>query len=262
MPQENLKQSVKAFWDNEPCGTDRPASPEGSLAYFEEIENYRYRVESCIHEFAQFTRWHKKKVLEVGCGTGTDLLQFAKAGAEAYAIDLSTHSVSLAQTRLKLYGVNARIQEADAEHLPFADDTFDLVYSWGVIHHTPDTETAVKEIYRVSKPGGQIRIMIYNRHSWIALKMYVRWGLFTGKFFSSLSTIFSRHFESPGTKTYTRKETQKLFAGFRNLDVRPILTYYDYFKAKNIFPPTWLVRLLGEGRGWFILISGKKPETT
>jgi ubiquinone/menaquinone biosynthesis C-methylase UbiE len=258
MSEELLKENVRDFWDNEPCGTDRATFAEGSLEYFEEIESYRYRVESCIHSFAQFTRWHGKKILEVGCGCGTDLLQFARAGAEVYAIDLSPHSAALAKQRLNLYGLKGEIQEADAEHLPFPDGYFDMVYSWGVLHHTPDTAAAVKEIYRVLKPGGQIRVMVYNRFSWIGLKLYLRWGLLTGKIFTPLSRITAEHFESPGTKAYTPGETRKLFSVFSDLQVQPILTYYDFIKVKGIFPPSWLVRLLGEGRGWFMAINGKK----
>jgi ubiquinone/menaquinone biosynthesis C-methylase UbiE len=258
MSQDLLKKNVRDFWDTEPCGTDRATFPEGSLEYFEEIENYRYRVESCIHSFAQFTRWHGKKILEVGCGCGTDLMQFARAGAEVHAVDLSPHSAEIARRRLNLYGFKGEIKEADAEHLPFPDNYFDLVYSWGVIHHTPDTPAAVREIFRVLKPGGKARVMIYNRYSWIGLKLYIRWGLLTGRIFTPFSRIISGHFESPGTKAYTVKEAKRLFSVFSTLKVQSILTYYDFAKAKGVFPPSWLVRLLGDNRGWFMLISGEK----
>jgi ubiquinone/menaquinone biosynthesis C-methylase UbiE len=258
MNQGQLKKSVKEYWDNEPCGTGGVKFPEGSLDYFEEIERYRYSVEPFIHSFAQFTRWRGKRMLEIGCGAGTDMLQFARAGAEVHAIDLSTHSVALAKKRLSVYGLKGEVQEADAEHLPFPDNYFDLVYSWGVLHHTPDTEGAIKEVYRVLKPDGQIRIMLYNRHSWIALKMYLKRGLLGGKPFMSLSKIISNYEESKGTKAYTAKEIQKLFSAFSNVKVQFILTYYDYLKSKGFFPPTWIVRLMGDKFGWFIEVSGEK----
>jgi ubiquinone/menaquinone biosynthesis C-methylase UbiE len=258
MSKELLKESVRAYWDNEPCGTGGIKFPEGSPEYFEDIEQYRYTVEPLIHSFAQFTRWRGKRILEVGCGCGTDLLQFARAGAEVHAIDLSPHSAALAKQRLNLYGLKGEIQEADAEHLPFPDGYFDLVYSWGVLHHTPDTAAAVKEVHRVLKPGGQIRVMLYNRYSWIGLKMYLRHGLLSGRPFISLSKIIANYEESQGKKAYTVGEARKLFSVFSDLKVQPLLTYYDYLKSGKIFPPTWLVRLLGEGRGWFTLISGQK----
>jgi ubiquinone/menaquinone biosynthesis C-methylase UbiE len=258
MTQDALKKSVKDFWDDRPCGTERGPGEEGTLEYFEGIEEYRYRVEPCIHTFAQFSRWRGKKILEVGCGAGTDLLQFARAGADVHAVDLSTHSVALAKTRLQLYGFTGEVREADAEHLPFPDNTFDLVYSWGVIHHTPDTPAAVKEIHRVLKTGGQIRIMIYNRSSWVGLKMYLEWGLLKGRPFASLKKLFAAHMESPGTKTYTVNECREMFAVFDDLKVEPVLTYYDYHKAKGVLPPTWLARLGGDKFGWFITIKGKK----
>jgi ubiquinone/menaquinone biosynthesis C-methylase UbiE len=258
MNDNNLKGQVKTYWDNEPCGTGDISYEEGSQQYFEEIERYRYSVEPFIHSFAQFTRWRGKKVLEIGCGAGTDFLQFVRAGAIAEAIDLSTHSVALTKKRLAVYGLNANVQEADAEHLPFPDDSFDLVYSWGVLHHTPDTVNAIKEVYRVLKPGGQIRIMLYNRYSWIGLKMYLRHGLLSGKPFLSLKKIIADHEESQGTKAYTGKEVKALFASFSELKIQSILTYVEYLKSWGFFPPLWLVNFLGPSRGWYMTISGIK----
>lgn len=256
--QDLLKKQVKRYWDNEPCGTGGIRSEEGSIGYFEEIENHRYAVEPFIHSFAQFTRWHRKKVLEVGCGCGTDLLQFARAGGKVYGVDLSPNSVNLVRRRFAVYRLRAEVMEADAENLPFPDEQFDLVYSWGVLHHTPEPLRAIKEIYRVLKPSGSIRIMVYNRISWIALKVYLQHGLLAGKPFTPLSQVIAEHQESLGTKAYSVREARTLFSLFTNLEVRPILTYYDSFKSKGIFPPTWLIRLLGDRLGWFMLISGRK----
>lgn len=258
MSQELLKEQVRKYRDKEPCGTGKAKGKEGSLEFFEEIENYRYRVEPFIHSFAQFTRWYGQKVLEVGCGAGTDLLQFARAAAMVCGIDLSPNSVALARHCLELYRLPADIREADAENLPFPDEQFDLVYSWGVLHHTPAPSQAIKEIYRVLKPGGSIRVMIYHRISWDVLKLYLWYGLLRGRPFTSLAQIIAEHQESPGTKTYTVKETRALFSLFSNLEIRPILTYYDFIKVRGVFPPTWLVRLLGDRFGWFMLISGTK----
>jgi len=258
MPQELIKDRVREYWDSEPCGTGGVRFEEGSLDYFEEIENHRYTVEPFVHSFAQFTRWQGKRVLEVGCGCGTDLLQFARAGAETYGIDLSPNSVELVKKRLNLYGQKAEVRQADAESLPFPDEQFDLVYSWGVIHHTPDTSQAVKEIYRVLKPGGTIKIMLYNRFSWVGLSIYLLHGLRRGKFFTPLSQLIADYQESPGTKAYTVKEAKKLFPMFPVLEVRPVLTYYDTANWRGISPPRWLVNLFSDRLGWFMLINGCK----
>jgi len=258
MSRDLLKDRVREYWDNKPCGTGGVRSEEGSIEYFEEIENHRYNVEPFIHSFAQFTHWHGKKTLEVGCGCGTDLLQFARAGAETYGVDLSPNSVELVTKRLDLYGLKAEVREADAETLPFPDEQFDLVYSWGVLHHTPNPPQAVEEIYRVLKPGGVIRIMIYHRLSWVGLKIYLLQGLRRGKLFTPLSRIIAEYQESPGTKAYTVKEAKRLFSMFSALEVQPILTCYDITNWRGISPPKWLVNLFSNRLGWFMLISGCK----
>lgn len=258
MSSGSLKDKVRAYWDNEPCGTNRPTSEKGTLAYFEEIEEYRYRVEPFIHSFVQFTRWHSKKTLEVGCGAGTDTLQFARAGANHYAIDISPNSVELTKKRLEFYGLKAEVEVADAEKLPFVNAQFDLVLAWGILHHTPDTQQAISEIYRVLKPNGTIKIMLYHRYSWLAFKVYLQYGILGLKPFTSLTRLIANHVESQGTKAYTIKEVRGLFSAFYNLEVHPILTPYDTIKSKGIFPPSLLAHLFGDRLGWFILITGRK----
>ena len=253
----SLKQQVAKYWDNTPCGTDNITFAEGSLEFFEEIENRRYELEPFIHSFAQFTRWRGKKVLEVGCGAGTDLLQFARAGANVMGVDISSHSVTLTKKRLELYGLEADIRQADSENLPFPPNEFDLVYSWGVIHHTPDTEKAISEIHRVLKPGGNILIMIYNKNSINVLKHYLWNGPYKGKIFASLSKIVSENIESPGTKAHTIKEARQLFSLFSNVEIKPVLTFYD--RVGKIAKLASFMNLLTDRFGWFILIKGKKP---
>lgn len=262
---EQLKTEVKQYWDSSPCGTTHASSVEskgeGSIEFFERIENQRYNLEPFIHSFAQFTACRGKRVLEVGCGIGTDLLQFARAGAKIYGIDLSRRSIEFAKRRLDLYGLNAELLEiADAENLPFCSDKFDLVYSWGVVHHTPNTERAVKEMYRVLKPGGFIKVMIYHRISLVVLRLYIRYGILKGKPFTRISEIISKHMESPGTKAYTVGEAIKLFLMFSNVEINPILTPYDLRIVKNIFLPSQLTKAFPNRYGWFMLISGQKQE--
>jgi len=253
-----LKQKVKIFWEKIPCGTGGIKHKEASPEFFEEIENHRYKVEPFIHSFAQFTRWRGKKVLEVGAGAGTDFIQFARAGANLYGLDLTKKSVELIKKRLRVYNLKGNVQQGDVENLPFSSNQFDLVYSWGVLHHTPNSEKAVKEIYRVLKPGGSIKIMVYNKISWCALQSYVIHGLLGGKPFLSISKILAKHQESPGTKAYTVKEARNLFSLFRLLEVSSILTPYD--RRWMVFPFSLLVNLIGDRFGWFMLIKGVKPS--
>jgi len=259
MESELSKRHVQEHWDGLPCDTHtgKPFS-EGSFEFFEKIEQSRYAGQAFIHSFAQFTRWHGKKVLEVGCGCGTDLLQFARAGAEIYGIDLSQQSIELTKKRLSLYGVQAEATQADGENLPFPSEQFDLVYSWGVLHHTPNPPKAVKEIYRVLKPGGFIKAMVYRRYSGMVLRLYLKYRLLRGKPFTSLTEVTSKHLESPGTKAYTLKEVRNLFLPFSTLKVQPILLPWEIERAKDIVRIPWLVNFYPNKLASWIAVEGQK----
>jgi ubiquinone/menaquinone biosynthesis C-methylase UbiE len=252
------KKSVQQFWDATPCGTgDISIEPE-TLKYFEAISERRNKLEPFIADYAQFDRWAGKRVLELGCGAGSDLLRFAKAGARTTGIDLSPRSASLAKTRLRLYNCQGNVLIADAEQLPFKADSFDLVYSWGVLHHTPDTQQAIKEVYRVTKPGREICIMLYHRHSLVALQMYLMYGLFAFKPLRSLKDILANHYESPGTKAYTVVEAQEMFLAFRQLKIDFRLTPYDLRYGRDKYLPKWVGNLVPKRLGWFMVIRGRK----
>lgn len=254
------KERVKAFWDSQPCGTRDIPYPEGSAAWFDAITQRRYELEPFIGKYAQFDKWTGRKVLEVGCGVGTDLFQFAKGGARVVGIDLSPKSVFLTKRRFQISKVEADILIADAENLPFKDSKFDLTYSWGVLHHTPEPERAIHEIYRVTGPGGQICIMLYNRHSLVSLQLYVRFGLLSFKPFRSLKDIIARRHESPGTKAYTRAEVQRLFLVFKPVQIETVLTPYDLRYWKDKYLPWWVGKFVPKCLGWFIIVRGQKPQ--
>jgi len=255
------KQVVKNHWDNEPCGTRGISLAEGPklVENFEKIEKRRYRLEPCIFEYAQFEKWRGKEILEVGCGVGTDLLQFARAGANITAIDLSTKSALLAKSRLQLYQFQGNVFNGDAENLPFQDNTFDFVYSWGVLHSTPDTEKSIREVHRVCKPGGNICIMLYNRHSLVALQIYLLYGLLALKPFQSVGDTIEKHLESPGTKAYTIAEARRMFAMFEDLEIEIVFTPYDLRYRRDSYLPQWLGKLVPRRFGWFMVIRGRKP---
>ncbi len=256
--EARLKRKVQAYWDEEPCESSSSRSPEGSRQFFEEIERERYLHAPSIHSFAQFAKWDGKRVLEIGTGLGTDFLQFARAGADVYGIDLSTHSVNLAKERMHLYGMPANIVAGDAENLPFPSNSFDLVYSWGVIHHSPDPPKVVEEIHRVLKPGGILKAMLYNRHSVTALALYVRHGLLKGKPFRSFSSVLAQFSESPGTKAYTIGELKSMFQAFSEVRIKP-----DPFSPKSRvlgkIKMSWLGNILPDSLGFWMLVEAVKP---
>jgi ubiquinone/menaquinone biosynthesis C-methylase UbiE len=256
------KDTVKAFWDETPCGTRAVPESPATREAFEAIERRRYELEPFIPQFARFHEWGGRRILEVGCGIGTDLLQFARAGARLHAVDLSPRSVELARRQLNLYGFEGDIQSSEAEHLPFADNQFDLVYSWGVIHHAPDPSRIVEEIYRVLRPGGRVCAMVYRKNSLVVLQAYVAYALLRLRPLRNLDDIIAHHVESPGTRAYTRRQVTEMFRDFRDVTIQPVLTPYDIGHARVSLIPTWVMNLLPNWLGWFMVVRGLKPQQT
>lgn len=214
-------ERVAAFWERASCGTRHTAQEKHSRAYFDEIEEFRYRHEPYIHSFAQFTRWSGRPILEVGIGAGTDFLQFVRAGAVAHGVDLTDEAVENVSARLGLMGLRAAsVRKCNAERLPFDDATFDLVYSWGVIHHADDMEAVLGEIYRVTRPGGTIKLMVYHLWSLHTLYMYIRHALLKGHWFRGPRWAVYHHQESYATKVYTRREIRKMLDAMPHTDLR------------------------------------------
>lgn len=164
--QQSLKDRVRAFWQANPCGTKFSDAPMGTRLFYERVEEHRYAKEWHIPAAADFASAKGQRVLEIGCGLGTDGAQFAKAGADYTGVDLTDAAVELARQRFELFELPGTFRTADAENLDFADESFDVVYSHGVLHHTPDTVRAVREVHRVLRPGGRAVVMLYHRNSY------------------------------------------------------------------------------------------------
>jgi SAM-dependent methyltransferase len=189
---------------------------------------------------------------------GADYARFARVGAGAIGVDLSLRSLELACQHAVANRITPLLLNADAESLPFADCSFDLVYSWGVLHHTPDTERALDEVHRVLRPGAECRAMLYHRRSLVALQCYVRYGLGGFRPLSSLSDLIGAHIESPGTRAFTIAELRSLFRHFRRVEIRPTVTVYDVRFGRRWFAPRWLLRLIPNRLGWFALVRAQK----
>jgi len=246
-----LNDEVRAFWEQEPCGTGQTIVGEtatGTREYYETIEEHRYRVEPFIHSVVQFTRYHGMTLLEVGVGAGTDHLQWARAGAICHGVDLTEAAIETTRRRFELYGFRSELSHVDAENrLPYPDDTFDVVYSWGVIHHSEHPERIIAEIRRVLKPGGRFIGMMYGRRSVAALKLWIRHGLLKGRPSRSFADVIWYHVESVGTKAYTQTELAHLLSAFRDVELIPMITPYDTLRL-----PGWLTQFLPGRCGWFI----------
>jgi SAM-dependent methyltransferase len=164
-----LKEKIRAYWDRQPCNIKHSQQELGTVEYFEEVTAKRYRVEPHILDFAGFHKWQGKRVLEIGCGIGTDAEQFVRHGAEYVGIDISKESISLSLQRFKVLDLHGRFFNID-----LLDDSivktelgqFDLVYSYGVLHHSPNIQLHIKEIHNLIRPGGEFRFMVYAKNSW------------------------------------------------------------------------------------------------
>ncbi|MDP1571855.1 MAG: class I SAM-dependent methyltransferase [Vicinamibacterales bacterium] len=262
----DLKAAVRTYWERESCGTHVAGSEKFTRAYFDEIERYRYAVEPEIFSFAQFTRHHGERLLEVGVGAGSDFLQWARAGCRVHGIDLTEEAIDHVRHRLAVYGFEAEdLRVADAEHLPYDDGTFDVVYSWGVIHHSPGTEQALREIVRVTRPGGTIKVMVYHRPSLNTWFRWLRFAALRGQPFRSLTWVMHHHLESPGTKAYTRAEFADMAAraGARITAIRTSATRYDLqFESRAIVRAVAyaLACLVGWERcGFFLMAEMTRP---
>jgi SAM-dependent methyltransferase len=250
---EALKQEVRSFWEEEPCGSAHAEAAEGSPEFFAQVERSRNDLEPFIADYADFEGSRGQRLLEIGAGLGTDLVRFARAGAHVTGVDLTEHSVRLVRRRLELERLDGDVRVADAERLPFEDGAFDKVYSWGVLHHTPDSQRAFREALRVLRPGGEACVMLYARRSWVAWGMWARHGPLAGRPLRSVSDVLAHHMESEGTKGYTVRELRRVFAGLEGLRVEHVGTPYD----RRFAGP--LAALTGRWLGWFLVVRGRKP---
>ena len=254
----DLKTDIQKFWNKKPCGTFGNIPTEVNREYFDKIKKRRYALEPFILDIARFQDFKDKKVLEIGCGIGMDGIEFAKAGADYTGVDLSDQSIRLCKKHFELFSQVGNILNTDAENLPFDDNTFDLVYSWGVLHHIPDMQKSIDEVYRVLKPGGKIAIMIYNKYSLVGLQLYIVYGLLKFKLFRKFNDLYFNHHESVGTKAFTDKETRMMFKKFLNVKVYNIVTPYDVRITRNRFLPKIFQKLIPSRFGFFKIVLGIK----
>ena len=270
MTDGDALKRVQAFWDDASCGESLYLKGNDKRAYDAHAAK-RYELEPYIEGFAGFADTRGRKVLEIGVGLGADHERFAESGAILYGVDLTSRAIEHVRKRLSLAGHRSALQVGNAECLAFRDASFDRVYSWGVLHHTPDTAAAIREVHRVLKPGGEARVMVYHRRSIVLLMLWIRYALLSLRPFTSLARIAADHLESPGTKAYTVGEARQLFATFRHVRVETVLTHGDLLSsaagqrhegvalaiARRIWPRR-LLRTCCPSRGLFLLVWAVK----
>lgn len=266
-----LKDQVRDYWDAESCGEVYAKGDDLALR-MGALRRARYDLEPYIERFADFESGRGRDVLEIGVGMGCDHMRWAESNPRSLiGVDLTDRAIEFTRAHLALQGLTSDLRQADAEHLPFPDASFDLVYSWGVLHHSPNTPQAIKEVLRVLRPGGVARVMIYHRWSMTGYMLWGRYGLMTGRPWRSLTSIYAAHLESPGTKAYTRAQAREMFGGFGKVAVDIQLNHGDLLQgevgqrhrgpllrlAKSLWP-RWIVRKFFSRHGLYLMITATK----
>lgn len=265
---DNLKEEIKQSWDGFICYpkglVEKTQVEVGEKVFFETIQMDRYLNHPYILTLLGGLNCQGKKVLEIGCGAGSDLVHLARKGALVTGIDLSSKSVALARKHCRCFGVKAKLLSADAEHLPFKDNSFGVVYSMGVLHHTPGIQNAISEVYRVLEPGGEAIVMLYHKNFltyWLKLFL-CRW-LLTGKFLVNKFERTVNDLEYPGcpwVKLYSKNDALRMFksAGFE--DIRLTLYYINQGNIPligKLISQSWL-SFLARYFGFHLVIRAKK----
>jgi ubiquinone/menaquinone biosynthesis C-methylase UbiE len=201
-------QQIRRYWDERIHDLEMTDRPVGSREFFDDLDAYRFEKLHYLPKLVDFSGFSGRRLLEVGCGIGTDLVRFARGGATCTGLDLSMTAVALARRNLALHGVGARLQVADGEALPFRDASFDVVYAHGVVQYTANPAALVRECHRVLAPEGQAIVMVYNRHSWLNA-------------LSKITRVELEHEDAPVLRKFSAAELRRLLSPFRGVRIVP-----------------------------------------
>jgi len=257
MEQNKTLEAVYNYWNDRPCNIKHSAKEVGTREYFQEVTQRKYFVEPHILSFAKFEKYKNKTVLEVGCGIGTAAQSFIENGAIYTGIDISDKSVEIAKKRLNVFQLEGNIFQANVEEIDNINDTeFDLIYSFGVLHHTPDIKKSISNIYKMLKKGGEFKLMLYAKNSW--------------KYFEITEGLDQYEAQSgvPIANVYTHEEVYEILKDFNGVKIEQrhifpykIEQYKNYiYEKKDYFEymPNELYFCLEKNLGWHLCITCKK----
>ena len=250
-------EEVKKFWNDRPCNIKHSSKELGTIEYFNEVEIKKFRAEPHILKFTEFPQWKNKKVLEVGCGIGTVGINFTLNGADYTGVELSKESLEIAKKRFEVYNQSGKFYLGNAEELSsfVPIETYDLIYSFGVIHHSPHPEKIVSEIKKYMNENSVLKIMLYAKDSW---KNYmIDAGLDQPE----------AQYGCPIANTYTKQDVVELLNGYEVLSIEQdhIFPYQiepyklgEYIKQPWFdIMPTAMFETLEKNLGWHLLITAK-----
>jgi ubiquinone/menaquinone biosynthesis C-methylase UbiE len=250
-------RNTKDFWEQGP-----PMGFIGETLSYEEKRNFRYSLQDYMHDTFEFHKFSGKKVLEIGCGGGIDSAEFARHGALVTSTDFTEIGVKTTGDLLREANLPVNVMQSDATALQFEDNTFDCVYSFGVLHHIPEIRKALSEIQRVLKPGGRLMVMVYNKNSLLYGYSIIYLHGFEEKQLETLTIdqlaakYSERKEDNPYTKVYTKEEAKLLFSKYFDsctVDVRyNVIDLPEQRKVKLSLEDKWEV-------GWHLIIKGIKP---
>jgi SAM-dependent methyltransferase len=221
LPANVTNAEVRAYWNRHIHDLEITRHPVGTPGFFADLDQYHFEKLHHLPRLVAFDGYRGRKVLDVGCGAGTDLIRFARGGAEVTGVDLTQSAIDLARQNFAQQGLTGDLRVSDGEHLPFADNSFDLVFAHGVVQYTSAPSALVAECHRVLKPGGEAVFQVYNRVSWLNL-------------LSKVMKVPLEHEDAPVLVKYTASEFRRLLAPFR--EVRLV---YERFPVKSRLHGGW-----------------------
>jgi ubiquinone/menaquinone biosynthesis C-methylase UbiE len=251
----SLLEEIRRYWNEHIHDLEIAKHPVGAKGFFDDLDEYRFDKLRYLPNVVDFTAYRGKKLLEVGCGVGIDLVRFAKGGAIVTGVDLAQKSIELAKKNFELNGLHGDLRLMNGEDLQFDNNSCDVVYAHGVLQYTADAQKMVDEIYRVLKPGGEAIMMVYNKYSWL-------------NFLSKLMKVELEHEDAPVLKKYSIPEFKSMLSRFSKIEIIPerfpvktrlhhgmkaLLYNYVFVGLFNTFPRS-LVRPLG----WHIMAKAIK----
>lgn len=253
--RDSLLEDIRKYWNEHIHDLELAKHPVGSKGFFDDLDEYRFDKLRYLPKLVNFSGYSGKKLLEVGCGVGIDLVRFAKGGAIVTGVDLSETSIELAQKNFQHHGLTAQLTLGNGEDLDFEDNSFDVVYAHGVIQYTANDQAMIDELFRVVRAGGEVIMMVYNRLSWL-------------NFLSVTVGVAMEHEDAPVLRKYTIKEFKQLLKRFPKVRIVP-----ERFPVKTrlqkglkamffngLFVPTFnlIPRFITRRTGWHIMAFAYK----
>ncbi len=253
----DLIEKIGKYWNDHIHDLAIAQNPVGTLGFFKDLSEYRFDKLNYLPDVVNFAGYKGKKILEIGCGVGIDLIQFAKNGADVIGIDLADTSIDLAEKYFDQVGIEGKFKRMDGEAMEFENNSFDMVYAHGVLQYTADAPRMIKEIFRVLKPGGCVIMMVYNRISWL-------------NFLSKIMKVDLEHEDAPVLKKYSIREFKQMLSVFPLVKIVPerfpvksrlhkglkAVLYNGIFVCLFNLIPKFIVRPLG----WHIMAFAYKEE--